>query len=77
MARTPPPVNRIAQQQTMEQEATPDADPPEPPSARTRHLYADCHATTGMLFTGSTSRFLTLSTSCNQNILVVTNTTAT
>jgi hypothetical protein len=55
----------------MEQEATHDAAPPEPPSARTRHLYADCHATTGMISTDSTGRFLTPSTSGNQYILVV------
>jgi hypothetical protein len=67
----PPPVDTITQQQTMEQEATHDAAPPEPPSARTRHLYADCHATTGMLFTDPTGRFLTPSTSGNQYILVV------
>jgi hypothetical protein len=61
----------ITQQQTMEQEATYDTTPPEPPSARTRHLYVDCHATTGIIFTDPTGIFLTPSTSGNQYIPVV------
>jgi hypothetical protein len=68
---THPLADTITQQQTMEQEATHDAVPPEPPSARTRHLYADCHATTSMIFTDPTGRFLAPSTSGNQYILVV------
>jgi hypothetical protein len=66
-----PPADAITQQQTMEQEVTHGASPPEPPPARTRHLYADCRATTGMLFIDPTGRFLTPSTSGNQYILVV------
>jgi hypothetical protein len=68
---THPPADTITQQQTMEQEATHDTAPPEPPSACTRHLYADCHANTGMIFTDPTGRFLAPSTSGNQYILVV------
>jgi hypothetical protein len=50
-----------------------DADiaPPEPPSIRTRHIYTDCHATTGMIYTDPTGRFLTPSVSGNQYMLVV------
>jgi hypothetical protein len=66
-----PHADTITQQQTMEQEVTHDAAPPEPPSARTRYLYVECHATTGMIFTDPTGRFLTPRTSGNQYILVV------
>jgi hypothetical protein len=66
-----PTTDDTTQQQTMEQDAAHDTFPPEPPPARTRHLYADCHATTTMIFTNPTGRFLTASTSGNQYILVV------
>jgi hypothetical protein len=66
-----PSTDDTTQQQTMERDATHDTAPPEPPSARTRHLYADCHATTSMIFTNPTGRCFTPSTSGNHYILVV------
>jgi hypothetical protein len=66
-----PSADAITQQQTMEHDAAHGTAPPDPPSARTSLLYADCHATTTMIFTNPTGRFLIPSTSGNQYMLVV------
>jgi hypothetical protein len=48
-----------------------DTTPPEPPSTRTQHPYADCNTTAGMIYTDPTSIFLTPSVSCHQYTIVV------
>jgi hypothetical protein len=72
-ARSPaiPIADEHNQQPTSEAPADTDTAPPEPPSIRTHHIYAHCHAATGMIYTDPTGRFLTPSVSGNQYMLVV------
>jgi hypothetical protein len=60
-----------AQQQAMDAEAALKNTPYEPPSRQMRHLYADCNATTGMIYTDPKRRFMTSSVSFNQYMPVV------
>jgi hypothetical protein len=59
------------QQQTTDVEVTGDVAPPEELTTRTRHVYTDCHCTTGMVYTDPTGKFLVPSVSGNQYVLVV------
>jgi hypothetical protein len=68
---TTTPNENNTQQQTTGDKATLDTAPPKPSSSRMRHLYADCNATTGMIYTNPTGRFLTPSISGHQYMRVV------
>jgi hypothetical protein len=68
---TSPSHHHTQQEQTTDDEAMIDTAPPEAPSSRTRHMYADFNATTGMIYTDPTGRFITPSVSGHQYMRVV------
>jgi hypothetical protein len=68
---TTTPNENSTQKHTPDDEAALDTVPPVPPSSHTRHLYADCNATTGMIYTNPANRFLTPSVSSHQYMFVV------
>jgi hypothetical protein len=60
------------QQPTTDADAAYDVAPhEESTTTRTRHVYTDCHCTTGMVYTDPTRKFLVPSVSGNQYVLVV------
>jgi hypothetical protein len=59
------------QQPTSDADLEDDVAPPAEDNTRTRIIYADCHCTTGMVYTKPTGKFLVPSVSGNQYILVV------
>jgi hypothetical protein len=59
------------QHQATDAKAELDNAHPESPSRRTRHLYADFNATTDMIYTDPTRKYLTPSVSGHQYMLVV------
>jgi hypothetical protein len=59
------------QQPTIDVDVADDVAPPEESATRTRHVYTDCHCTTGMVYTDPTGKFLVPSVSGNQYVLVV------
>jgi hypothetical protein len=65
----PPAFSR--QQPTSEDNLEDDVAPPAENNTHTRLIYADCHCTTGMVYTDPTGKFLVPSVSGNQYILVV------
>jgi hypothetical protein len=59
------------QQPTSDADLEDDMAPLAEDNTRTRIMYADCHCTTGMVYTDPTGKFLVPSVSGNQYILVV------
>jgi hypothetical protein len=57
------------QQPTSDADLEDDAAPPAEDNTRTRIMYADCHCTTGMVYTDPTRKFLVPSVSGHQYIL--------
>jgi hypothetical protein len=66
---TRPPAS--SRQQPTSDDYIEDSAPPLEDNTRTRTIYADCHCTTGMVYTDPTGKFLVPSVSGNQYILVV------
>jgi hypothetical protein len=59
------------QQPTSDADLEHDVAPPAEDNTCTRIIYADCHCTTGMVYTDPSGKFLVLSVSGNQYILVM------
>jgi hypothetical protein len=59
------------QQPTTGADIAADLAPPAEDNTCTRLIYADCHCTTGMVYTEPTGKFLVSSVSDNQYVLVV------
>jgi hypothetical protein len=59
------------QQPTTDTDIEDDVAPPAADTTRTRLIYADCHCTTGMVYTDPTDKFLVPSVSGNQYLLIV------
>jgi hypothetical protein len=53
------------QQPTTDADIEDDVAPPAADNTRTRIIYADCHCTTGMVYTDPTGKFLVPSVSGN------------
>jgi hypothetical protein len=64
-----PPSNM--QQPTTDADIVDDVYPPSEGTTRIRHVYTDCHCTTGMVYTDPTGKFLVPRVSGNQYVLVV------
>ena len=68
------PTSSAALPNTAEQDETPtDVHPPQtnPPALKSHHLYTDCEATTGQIFTDQPGRFITPSSSGNTDMLIL------
>jgi hypothetical protein len=61
----------LMQQPTTDAHIAADVTPPAEDNTRTILIYADCHCTTGMVYTDPTGKFLVPSVSGNQYVLVV------
>jgi hypothetical protein len=59
------------QQPTTDADIADDVSPPAEGITRTRHVYTDCHCSTGMVYTDPAGKFLVPSVSGNQYVLVV------
>jgi hypothetical protein len=59
------------QQPTTDADIEDDMAPPAADNTRTRLIYADCHCTTGMVYTDPTGKFLVPSVSGNHNLLIM------
>jgi hypothetical protein len=61
----------VIQQPTTDADIDDEVAPPAEDNTRTILIYADCHCTTGMVYTDPTDKFLVPSVSGNQYVLVV------
>jgi hypothetical protein len=59
------------QQPTTDADIAEDVATPAEENTRTRHVYTNCHCTTGMVYTDPTGKFLVPSVSGKQCVLVV------